>query len=253
MQNGIKGQLMNYLRTATGVIGGVALHHYGSEYLSRNQVKAEMEQQNIRDPQINEMSQSIVEMRGNIKSMESSMSQLSNHIESVSDDKISVDSNILEGIKSNVDIISKSGASLVEQSKDMSNKEIGETVSNMVNASQNIKDLLANIYKGGNKFLSDFNFEVYYDYLNSLTQIQEGAFIHVLLFLTIFFSILNILSVLLGNELIQYFKLETKYPKLAIFFRLRVKFQRYYLLYNTLYIVLVCIVSIGFNLLILFN
>ena len=94
--------------------------------------------------------------------------------------------------------------------------------------------------------------QMYYDFLNSLTLIQEVALMHIFLLITIFFSILSILAVLSGNEPIKDFNLEKKYPKLALFFRLRVKFQRYYLLWNIFYIVLVCMVSVGFNLLILF-
>jgi hypothetical protein len=40
----------------------------------------------------------------------------------------------------------------------------------------------------------------------------------------------NILSAVLGNEIIKYLNLEEKFSKLAVFLRLRLKFQRYYLI-----------------------
>nr|YP_010044375.1 LAGLIDADG endonuclease [Trametes versicolor]QPF23616.1 LAGLIDADG endonuclease [Trametes versicolor] len=247
-----RAQLVSSLKGATGVLGGVGLHHYGSLYLSRNEIKAENIEQDIRDNKINQMSENVVDVKDSVKSIESNLSNLISKLEAKSEENISVNQETLQEIQSNVDIISKTGKTINEQIKDLGNKELGENISDMINAGQKLQDLIDSIVRGGKNFVSDFNFQVYYDYLNSLTQIQEGSLIHILLFLTIFFSILNILAALLGNELIQYFNLEKKYPRLALFFRLRVKFQRYYLLWNIFYIILVCIVSVGFNLLILF-
>ena len=134
----------------------------------------------------------------------------------------------------------------------MPKKEIGENSSDMMNFSSKLEEIIRDLFKGAKNLFSDFKLDAYYEYLDSLTQIQEGAFIHILLFLVIIFSLLNILFAFLGNELIQYLNLENKYPKLSLFIKLRVKFQRYYLLWNIFLILLVCIVSIGFNLLILF-
>ena len=55
---------------------------------------------------------------------------------------------------------------------------------------------------------------------------------------------INILSVLFGNEVIKYFNLEEKFPRLGLFFRLRLKFQRYYLILNVLTLLFVCFVGI---------
>lgn len=79
-------------------------------------------------------------------------------------------------------------------------------------------------------FVSNLKLEFLYDYLNSLTLLEESAFYHIILLLVIGNLSFNLLSVFLGNELIEYFKLETKYPKLAGFFRLRLKFKKYYLI-----------------------
>ena len=85
-------------------------------------------------------------------------------------------------------------------------------------------------------FLS--NFSNFYDYLESLTFLQESALLHILLFSILIISVINILSVLFGNEVIKYFNLEEKFPRLGLFFRLRLKFQRYYLIWNVLILLL---------------
>ena len=58
------------------------------------------------------------------------------------------------------------------------------------------------------------------------------------MFVVIILNVINILSVLFGNEIIRYFNLEEKFPRLGLFFRLRLKFQRYYLIWNVLILLL---------------
>ena len=53
----------------------------------------------------------------------------------------------------------------------------------------------------------------------------------------ILFLISDIYFVFFANEIIKYFKLEEKYPKLHIFFKLRYKFQIYNLLMNLFWLV----------------
>ena len=71
------------------------------------------------------------------------------------------------------------------------------------------------------------------------------------MFLSLIFTSINILGALFGNEIIRLFKLEERFPKLSIFFSLRAKFQRYYLLWNIFIMVIVCILAICLNLLVL--
>lgn len=53
------------------------------------------------------------------------------------------------------------------------------------------------------------------DYLNTLSTIEKGAVFHLLASFLILFSMFNIISALLGDKIIIYFKLETRFPKLA--------------------------------------
>jgi hypothetical protein len=100
--------------------------------------------------------------------------------------------------------------------------------------------------------ISDFNLESFYKYLNSLNLIELSALYHILVLVAIAFLSLNILSAVLGNEIIKYFKLEENFPKLSAFLRLRLKFQKYYLTLSFSLIFLLIFASIQINLLVLF-
>ena len=69
------------------------------------------------------------------------------------------------------------------------------------------------------------------------------------MFVVIILNVINILSVLFGNESIRFFNLEERSPKLGIFFKLRIKLQRYYLMWSVFILFLVCIAGIGIDIL----
>jgi hypothetical protein len=121
---------------------------------------------------------------------------------------------------------------------------------------QKALDLIINNGGKDNNFTSlnigNFSLEKYYEYLDSLSLLEESAFLHLVAFSLIIFIILNIVSTLFGNEIIQYFNLEKKYPKLSIFFRLRAKFQRYYLIWNISILLFICTLGIFMNLIIFY-
>jgi hypothetical protein len=64
--------------------------------------------------------------------------------------------------------------------------------------------------------------------------------------------VFNIYSVLFGNEIIKYLKLEEKYPKWNTFFKLRTQFQRYYFILNLILLICIILIAISLNLLVLF-
>ena len=80
------------------------------------------------------------------------------------------------------------------------------------------------------KFIKDLT--SYYEYLDTLNLLEVSSIFHMLIILTVFLFIIDIYCILFANEIISYFRLEKKYPKLEIFFKLRLKFQRYHLLIN---------------------
>lgn len=120
-------------------------------------------------------------------------------------------------------------------------------------ASEAVKKLVDSI-NGSNKLVSDFYLlrESFYEYLNSLTLLELSALYHLIVLVTIALLSINVLSAVLGNEIIKFFKLEESYPKLGSFLRLRLKFQKYYLILSFSLIFLLIFSSILINLLVLF-
>lgn len=98
-----------------------------------------------------------------------------------------------------------------------------------------------------NNFVSVF--PKFYEYLDSLTLLQEISLLHICMFCVLILTVFNISAVLFGNEMIRIFNLEGRFPRLAMFFRLRVTLQRYYLVWNVLILFVFCLFGIGINLL----
>nr|WVH38266.1 hypothetical protein [Trametes maxima] len=76
-----------------------------------------------------------------------------------------------------------------------------------------------------NKFISDFNFlgnfdlNKFYSYLDTLSLHQEGALFNIIVLLVILLTVFSIIGVFFGNEIIKYFDLENKYPRLNTFLK----------------------------------
>jgi len=120
-----------------------------------------------------------------------------------------------------------------------------------IEASEGVKKLVDSI-NGNNKLVSDFNLESFYEYLNSLNLLELSALYHIIVLVVIAILSFNVLSAVLGYEIIKYFKLEESFPKLAAFLRLRLKFQKYYITLSFSLIFLLIFASIQINLLVLF-
>nr|YP_009493228.1 hypothetical protein [Ganoderma calidophilum]AWJ64023.1 hypothetical protein [Ganoderma calidophilum] len=129
---------------------------------------------------------------------------------------------------------------------DWSNSEEHKRIEQIRGIVDNFTEYMENLEKT-NKFLS--NFSELYKYLDSISLLQESSLFHILLFIILSITVFNILSVLFANEIIKFFKLEEKYPSFELFFKLRMKFQRYYLMWNVLILLFVCIVGISIDIL----
>nr|YP_010846159.1 hypothetical protein QQP24_mgp19 [Cyathus stercoreus]WEV87346.1 hypothetical protein [Cyathus stercoreus] len=76
----------------------------------------------------------------------------------------------------------------------------------------------------GTKFLPSIN--EYYAFLDSLTILEESCVFHIIIFMTLTFCVINIMGALFANELIKFFKLESRFPSLAIFFLFTVEISK---------------------------
>ena len=99
-------------------------------------------------------------------------------------------------------------------------------------------------------FLSYLNIFNIYDYLDSLTLLEESSLLHIFMFSIIFLILTGIIGTLLSNEIIKYFNIEDKYPSISTFLKIRSKYQRYYLIWNVFSLFIICIMCIGVNLMI---
>lgn len=108
------------------------------------------------------------------------------------------------------------------------------------------------IYKAGKGNSSQFlDLSILQTYLDSLGLIEVSAFFPISVLLLIMLITFNILTVFFSNEIIRYFSLKEKYPKLNSFFRLRQTYQRYYLMLNIIAMFIICLLVISLDLLIL--
>jgi len=83
--------------------------------------------------------------------------------------------------------------------------------------------------------------------LDKMTLLEESAFLHILLFFTMIATVFHIIGILLTQEIIHRFNLEEKFPRLHEFFKLRAMFQKYYLVFNILLLLVLCCVGLGIN------
>jgi hypothetical protein len=118
---------------------------------------------------------------------------------------------------------------------------------NWQKALEKVNEIDDYLTKDKDKFLSGLS--NFFEYLDTLTLLQESSLFHVAVFIVIVLSLINIISVLFANEFINYFNLEKRFPKLAIFFKLRLKWQKFYLIMNFTILFIMCIFAIAINIL----
>ena len=136
----------------------------------------------------------------------------------------------------------------------LSHQELSDKLDNIQNSVDKVHEAIKSIpsvnSNSNNKLIFDFNLDSYSNYLDTLTLAEELALIHILCAILYLLIAFEFVSIFFGNELINYFDLENKYPKLKTFFKLRATYQRYYLIWCLLKLFLLSFVIIIFNLII---
>jgi len=134
--------------------------------------------------------------------------------------------------------------------------EIDENLDKAIESSEKLLEIFNR--KSGNKvvgdeflseimnILNDFN-----NYMYSLPIEQHVAMTTILGCFIICLSLMSILSVLFGNFIVDYFKIDERYPRLKKYFDLRLKLQRFYLILDFSIIIFVLIGIVIMNLVIL--
>ena len=107
-------------------------------------------------------------------------------------------------------------------------------------------DIMGDIIAGTREF-----YNAYQNYSDSLTTMQHASFANILFCISILFCVFNLISIFMGDRIITYFQLESKYPRLNKLFYYRRRIQLYYFVLNSFIIVLSLLVLIILNLYIL--
>lgn len=139
-----------------------------------------------------------------------------------------------------------------------SNTSISEIFANAEKFQKEAESFLDRFYTGkgpGDKLVSDWIedinnwFAEFKGTLNQLSMSELTSFFHLFISAFIFSCVLSLILIYSGDLLIRYFNLETKYPRIAKYIRLRRKFQNFYFWVNCLFIVLALLTIIYVNLL----
>lgn len=249
--------IKNKLVAAGTFLGGVVGHHYISKVLEyKNEMAASKEadlkaiadQQNIdvlhnKLDSLQQSNQSMVENIAKLTDKHVSEAQLS-----AINSKLEFGTNHCKTVK---EILDKGPESMNLEFYKVAYRAADACEKANRDAHEAVKALVDSL-NGKSNLVSNFNLDSFYGYLNSLGLLELSALYHLIVLILICVITLNILSAVLGNEIIKYFNLEEKYSKLAVFLRLRLKFQRYYLILSFSLIYFICIASILINILVLY-
>jgi hypothetical protein len=153
---------------------------------------------------------------------------------------------ILEGVeqvrRSFEQIVKDSTESAAKEFIKKGNEEL-ENIINIIkgsNSSSSFSSSKAELFSNITDFMTIYN-----DWLNTLplshsTRLYRksgAAIIHILLSISILFCLFSLIGIFFGEELLNYFQIEKRFPKLAKFILLRRKFKKYYFIMNSLLII----------------
>lgn len=126
-------------------------------------------------------------------------------------------------------------------------------INNIIKTTGEIQKILDDVNISKSSILPNFNLEELYAYLDSLTILQEFALLHISIIIAIICIGFSFLAVFFGNEIIRYFNLENKYPSLNTYFKVRSTFQKYYLIWNTILLFSLCILSLTIDIITMYS
>ena len=158
-------QLINILRTGSGVVLGVAAHHYGGQILDRKNIMSEAAAQEIRDKKLETIDQKL----NSVKSLlEDSLKKAENNNENST-----ISTDMGNQVKDKINEIVETVQSYKNIPVDVnSTNDVDQIISKVEKASKDINKVIENWSNGNNNFISDFNIQILYDYLDSLSLLE---------------------------------------------------------------------------------
>ena len=246
-----------------GIIGaaraGIGGHHYGDKILSYRENQAEEAIQAIRDKTLMDMKDKVDTIVTNVTTLNSKLDKQAEILKQEENLSTEVKTEI-EDVLDTVDIGRKSLELAETTLNDSLNNGLNETGVNkglavLFNGKQNLNtassklQALLDRLNNRNNFWGESELKAFYDYLDSLSLIQELALINSAYMVIVTITVLNIYSVVFSNEILRYFNIEEKYPRLQKFFSVRRTYQRYYLsVYGIMFIIFTLFIG-GLNIL----
>lgn len=198
-----KGNILSYLRSAATFTAGAVASNYIGRIINKD---------------------SLINDEAHKKFVEESFSSLNNKLTEI-ESSYTKSQEVTDGLKVQVQEAVKQAEKLRESvnKTDVSAVEKKE----LTNLTDNLNNILDGIDKSGINL--PFEWNDLSNYLNNLSLLDESAILHILLFLILLLTALNILAIMFGNDIVKYLNLENKYPSLSNLLKLINKLQRYYL------------------------
>jgi hypothetical protein len=232
---------------------GAIAQNYINKALDHKQTLTEAAEQSIRDSKLNEIHQTTMTFKNSINSK---LKEMGDNVRSsdISDEKKNYLLDLVNKIKNVGESIANTVNNTATTVEDRT--YIDEGVETFNRYSSELQECIDKIEVTKTSFSSPSPYggglNFFYEYLDSLTLLEESALLHIVMFLVLLITVFNILSVFFSNEIIKFFKLESKFPSLVTFFNLRYKFQRYYLLWNIAILFFTCLLGIFVNIIVLY-
>ena len=89
--------------------------------------------------------------------------------------------------------------------------------------------------------------------LSGLTLEQHACFVNGLGFFMVLSNLNSLVSAYFGNKIIQYFELDKKYPRLAKYIEYKKKVDKFYLIYNIIFIYVIIGLLVSVNIYMFFR
>ena len=253
------GQSFKQMLKNTGIFGvGVFVHHYGSKYLGeldeiRDRKRLASQNKLSTEEKLDKILEMATKTDSSVSNLEESFNNMSEiQVKSVEQsNRVSSDLNELKNWVSDFKKLGETIDSETTLSQESLNKLYGavDTVSKGIDKlEKTITEILSSNSK--NNFMPDIGISKIYEYLDSLTLLEESSLLHIFMFSIILLILTGIIGTLLSNEIVKYFNIEDKYPSISTFLKIRSKYQRYYLLWNVFSLFIICFMGIGVNLMV---
>nr|QRH18073.1 hypothetical protein [Clavulina sp.] len=217
----IRTKLKNVTFALGGAAAGITGHHFGGKLLSYQEDKIKEAIQEERDKTLKYMKEQLDSLVTNVNTMHT---KIDAHNEEILNQEDKVLTQYKNEIQEAIETVNNGRRSI-----EVANETFTKSLNNGLNetgvnkgleeltmgkqtlntASEKLEALLNKIHNRNN-FWGESELKTFYEFLDSLSLIQELAFLNTMYILCITIVIWNIYSIVFANEIIKYFNIEEK-------------------------------------------